>query len=425
MILERSISSRVSTAPATPLVARVEKASSLSVVIPALNEEGSIAEIVQRVDAVRAELQQVGINELEIIVVDDGSDDRTAEIVSGFPYVRLLRHPVNRGYGAAIKSGFSQARGDLLSFLDADGTYPPEHFPLLCQVAVSQPVDLVVGSRRSGTNSHMPPLRRVGNFIWSNLVSLTGSKRVADPASGMRVLRRSSLSKLYPLPDGLNFTPVMTTRAVHESLSMVEIPIPYDERVGRSKLSIVRDGTRFLTTILWTALEYNPVRILGSIGLLALALASLICMALIALRLQGVTTLGPWGVFSLFSALVLAVGGISTYCLGATFNYLVALFHRDVAPQGMFVTPIFPPLDHHFGLLGLLALLGGGVLAGVSLVLGVNGWEIARLWFWLLTSALVLLVGVQLLISWILMRVLETLSERSGRVEAEMIAFEG
>lgn len=386
----------------------------LSVVIPALNEERGIADIVQRVDAVRPALSAVGVEELEIIVVDDGSTDRTVDIVESFPMVRLLRHPVNRGYGAAIKTGFAGARGDLVAFLDADGTYPPERFADLCQTANERDADIVVGSRRSGAASQMPMVRRIGNFIWSNLVSLIGNHRVNDPASGMRVLRRSALQRLYPLPDGLNFTPVMSTRSVHEGLRVIEIPIAYSERVGRSKLSVVRDGTRFLTTILSTSMEYNPVRILGLAGLVALCLAGLIGLTVLGLRLQGVTRLGLWGVFGLYSALVLAVAGVSIFSLGATFNYLVSLFHRRPVRQGLFGRPLLATsIDRQFGWLGGAAALGGTLLGLLSLGLGLWGdWEISRLWFWLLGSALLSLVGLQLVISWIVMRILERLSDQ-------------
>lgn len=401
--------------------AKVQTAATLSVVIPALNEENGIADIIQRVHAVEAALRDEGVEALELIVVDDGSRDRTAEIAASFPFVHLLRHPVNQGYGAAIKSGFFHARGELLAFLDADGTYPPERFPELCRAALHRQADVVVGSRRSGADSHMPPLRRVGNFLWSNLVSLMGNHRVDDPASGMRVLRRSALPRLYPLPDGLNFTPVMSTRAVHEGLTVIEIPIPYHERVGRSKLSVVRDGTRFLTTILWTALEYNPVRLLGLIGLAALGIAGLVALGLVLLRLQGTASLGPWGVFSVFSALVLAVAGVSIFSLGATFNYLVSLFHKQPVRRGLFGRPIFdPPLDRHFGWMGVLAASGGTALGGISLTLGLQGWDITRLWLWLLGSALLSLIGLQLVISWVLMRVLEALSEREVRIKKEI-----
>jgi len=125
--------------------------------------------------------------------------------------VRLVSHETNRGYGAALKTGFCHSTGDLLAFLDADGTYPPEHFPQLCCAALAG-ADLVIGSRMAGAKSQMPPVRRVGNLIFATLVSLVGNHRVSDSASGMRVFRREILERLYPLPDGLEFTPVMSTR---------------------------------------------------------------------------------------------------------------------------------------------------------------------------------------------------------------------
>ena len=397
--------------------------TTLSVIIPALNEEDGIIDIIQRLKSTEASLQAADVNQLEIIVVDDGSQDRTAGLVAESSGVRLIRHPVNRGYGAAIKTGFASAKGELLAFLDADGTYPPENLPALCRAVLDEKADLAVGSRRSGAESDMPAVRRLGNLIWSGLVSLTGNRHVDDPASGMRVLHRSALHKLYPLPNGLNFTPVMTTRAVHEGLRMQEVPIPYRERLGHSKLSVVHDGIRFLSTIIWTALEYNPARVLGLIGLLAMSLVGLILLVFISLRLQGITNLGPWGVFGLYSSLVLAVAGVSIFSLGATFNYLVALFHRRPIVQGMFGKPIFSPaLDQHFGWMGMLLAVAGVSLSTWSLILGLRGWEITRLWFWLLGSALLILVGLQLGTSWILMRVLETLSLRDERIGQEIKA---
>jgi hypothetical protein len=418
------------TASGAPKVLRLVTASesamptgpvTLSVVIPALNEEDGIANIIQRLQAVEPSLKKVGVANLEVIVVDDGSRDRTAEIVESFPGVRLVRHPVNRGYGAAIKTGFAEARGQLLAFTDADGTYPPERFADLCKMALEEDADVVVGSRRSGATSEMPLVRQVGNFVWSNLVTLIGNQHVADPASGMRVIRRSALRQLYPLPDGLNFTPVMSTRSVHEGLKVVELPIAYKERLGRSKLSVVRDGSRFLATIVSTALEYNPVRVLGLVGLAALGGAALIGLLFAALRLQGVSQLGPWGVWGLFMALVLTVAGVSIFCLGATFNYLVSLFRRRPVRQGLFGRPIFTPsLDQHFGWLGLATIVLGLGVGVASLVLALSGWELTRLWFWLVVSALLDLVGLQLAVSWVVMRILERLSEREARIVQEL-----
>jgi glycosyltransferase involved in cell wall biosynthesis len=392
----------------------------LSVVIPAYNEENGIAAIVDRVLAVRPALGEVGVADLELIVVDDGSADRTAAIVQGYDNVQLVRHPANRGYGAALKTGFCAASGALVGFLDADGTYPPEHFPALCREALKG-ADLVVGSRRSGAASEMPAVRRLGNFVWSNLVSLLSSRRVIDPASGMRVFRREAFDHMCPLPDGLNFTPVMSSRAAFEDLKLVEIPIPYKERVGRSKLSVVRDGLRFLQTIVWTSLTYNPVRVLGGLGAGAGALSAVLAALLVGLRLSGVTTLGPWGVAAAFAAVVLGIAGVDFFALGATFNYLVSLFHRRPVRQGLFGRPIFdPPLDRQFWWMGGLGVLGGLTLGGVSFVLGLNGWSIQRLWLYLLAGTMAILVGLQLVVFWIIMRVLEELSQREAQTRQDL-----
>lgn len=384
----------------------------LSVVIPAYNEEHGISEIASRVLSVGPDLKKAGVEELELLVVDDGSKDQTAEVASQIPGVKLVRHPQNKGYGAALKTGFSQASGELIGFLDADGTYPPEHFPQLCLAALNG-MDLVIGSRMAGEDSQMPLTRRVGNFFFATLLSLLSRQKVTDSASGMRVFKREILEQIYPLPDGLNLTPVMSTRALHEGIKIGEVPIPYSERVGRSKLSVVHDGRIFLQSMIWTVLSYNPVRILGLLGVAGVGVAILILLGLVLTRLSGVTSLGPWGVAGLFVALISAVAGIDLFALGATFNYLVGLFYKKPIRQGLFGKPIFKtPLEQQFGWMGTLSILVGLAIGLGSLLLGMSGWEIERLWFYLLGSALIFLVGVQLVIYWLLLRVLEELNRR-------------
>jgi glycosyltransferase involved in cell wall biosynthesis len=384
----------------------------LSVVIPAYNEEHGIKEIVDRVLAVEPALKGIGVIRLELLVVDDGSKDRTAEIAESISGVILIRQPKNKGYGAALKTGFSKASGELIGFLDADGTYPPEYFPQLCESALHGS-ELVIGSRMAGEDSQMPITRRIGNFFFANLLSILGRQKVTDSASGMRVFKREILAQIFPLPDGLNLTPVMSTRALHEGVKIVEIPIPYSERVGRSKLSVFHDGRIFLQSMIWTAMSYNPVRILGLLGLGGIGLAGLVYIGLFISRLNGVTTLNPLGVFMLYLALVSSIAGINIFALGVTFNYLISLFYKKPISQGLFGKPIFKtPLDQQFGWMGGLSMLMGIVIAVVALSLGVNGWEIGRLWFYLLGSALLFLAGIQLFIYWLLLRVLEELSQR-------------
>jgi MFS family permease len=259
----------------------------------------------------------------------------------------------------------------------------------------------------------MPATRRLGNLFFAGLLSLVGGHKVSDSASGMRVFKREVLERIYPLPDGLNLTPVMSTRAIHEGITMVEVPIPYSKRIGHSKLSIVHDGSIFLHSIIWTALTYNPVRILGLIGLGGIAFATAVLIGLVITRLFGQTTIGPWRVAAIYLALISAVAGISIFALGITFNYLVSMFYKRPVRQGLFGKPLFKtPLDKHFGWMGLIVLIVGALLSAFSLILGVNGWEISRLWLYLVASAMFILVGVQLIVYWIIFRVLDELSKR-------------
>lgn len=383
----------------------------LSICIPVFNEEHAITETLERCLAVETDLRRCGIDNLEVIAVDDGSADGTADAIRGFPQVRLIQHENNRGYGAALKTGFAASQHELIGFLDADATYPPELFPKLCTEIVADGADLVIGSRMTGADSEMPFVRRLGNRIFAGLLTLIGRTPVTDSASGMRVFRRDVLDVLSPLPDGLNLTPVMSTRAVHEGIKWVEVPIPYRERVGASKLNVAKDGVRFFSTMVTTALAYNPVRIFGAVGLGGVALACTLMLIVVLLRAQGVTTLGPLGTFAVFAALVSGVAGVTTFALGASFNYLVSLFHSRPIRQGLFRRPVFTrPIEQLFLPSGVGAVLLGVTVAVVSFTLALQGWPIERLWLYLTASAMCLLIGIQLLLWWLMASVLRQLS---------------
>ena len=129
----------------------------------------------------------------------------------------------------------------------------------------------------------------------------------------------------------------------------------------------------------------------------------------------------PWGVVSLFTGMITAIAGINIFSLGVTFNYLVSLFYKKPIRQGLFGKPIFKtPLDQQFGWMGIASMVLGLVIGLVSLVLGLQGWEIERFWFYLLGSALVFLIGLQLVIYWLLLRVLEELSRREILTRQDM-----
>ncbi|HRX84896.1 MAG TPA: glycosyltransferase family 2 protein, partial [Phycisphaerae bacterium] len=240
-----------------------EQVMRLTIVIPAYNEEQAIGAIIERTLAARATIvARSPVTAVDVVVVSDGSTDGTVRIAREYADIRLIEFERNKGYGAAIKRGFAETDSELVGFLDADGTCDPLFFADLCTALNDTQAAVALGSRL-GPQSRMPRTRRLGNRIYAAMLSVLTNRVVHDTASGMRVIRRDALSRLYPLPDGLNFTPAMSARALlDESLPVVELPMAYEERVGESKLHVLRDGWRFFQTIMEMTLCWRPARVL-------------------------------------------------------------------------------------------------------------------------------------------------------------------
>src|SRR5262245_24834883 len=237
---------------------RIPSPMKLLIAIPALNEEASIQQIIERCLRARQEIIEGSpVTQVEITVVSDGSTDGTVELAKQFTdRIKLIVFPRNRGYGAAIKEAWARSNADLLGFLDADGTCEPRFFTQLVNALNEHRADMALGCRLNA-HSRMPWLRRLGNVVFASILSVLSSARVRDTASGMRVVRRSCLPELLPLPDGLHFTPAMSARAVMSGrVRIVEIDMSYAEREGQSKLRPGRDGLRFMRAILDAALLY-------------------------------------------------------------------------------------------------------------------------------------------------------------------------
>ena len=211
----------------------------------------------------------------------------------------------------------------------------------------------------------------------------------------------------------------MSTRALHENVRMVELPIPYKERSGRSKLSVVHDGLRFFKSIVWTALTYNPVRIFGGVGAALLLLGLLVGGLPLLAHLAGNQSDWPFPRF--FGALVLVVAGITLYTTGTSFSYIVALFHKRPIRQGL----LGPrgngrKIEKHYWWLGLLAIWRRGPVCGGGAVQPDRPPSNGASWFVPVASALMVLTGVQLVSAWGLARVLGELSLRDGLVAQDL-----
>jgi len=369
----------------------------LLIAVPALNEEASIASIIERcLAAVPAIMAETGLSDVDVTVVSDGSTDSTVEIASSYgDRINLIVFERNRGYGAAIKEAWRRSDADLLAFLDADGTCDPNFFVPLCRAVLHDGVDVSLGCRRNA-ESEMPRLRRMGNTLFAVLLSALSSNTVRDTASGMRVVRRDAVSRLYPLPDGLHFTPAMSARVMLSSdLRLVEIDMPYHEREGESKLRVGKDGIRFLKVILKTAVLFRPSRLLGltAIPFLVAAIALLLLPTLDLVRL-GVRPVGvrsaqaaAGGVLLAAAALLVCAGYLATRIVavvlqvrpgGSSHRVLQRVIGARwfwVIPIGLFVTGVAAGVLGQVnggdgrGLFTMVVLGAAAVLAGVTRLL--------------------------------------------------------
>jgi glycosyltransferase involved in cell wall biosynthesis len=222
----------------------------LSIVIPAKNEAASIADVVA---SARSEYP-----EAEIIVVDDGSTDATAELAEAAG-ATVLRHPESLGNGAAVKSGARAAKGEILALMDGDGQHDPRELGKLL-ARLDEGYQMAVGARDSG--SHASVGRWFANGLYNEIASRLTGRRVHDLTSGFRAVRASMFKQfLYLLPNGFSYPTTITMAFLRSGYPVCFEPITAAERSGKSHIRPIRDGIRFLVIIFKIATLYSPLKI--------------------------------------------------------------------------------------------------------------------------------------------------------------------
>ena len=231
----------------------------VSVVLAAYNEIGCIKE---ELDKVRTALETSSFS-YEIIVVDDGSDDGTARVVEEYncEQVKLIRHRVNQGSGAARKTGTLAARGEFVVWSDVDLTYPNQRIPDLVNHLIHTEADQVVGARDSERGT-MKILRVPTKYFIRKLACFLTGTYIPDLNSGLRAFQKPFVLKYRGiLPKGFSFTTTITLAALTNSHSIEYLPIDYAARKGRSKIRPIRDTLGFLALIIKTVMYFNPLRV--------------------------------------------------------------------------------------------------------------------------------------------------------------------
>ncbi|MDH3314530.1 MAG: glycosyltransferase family 2 protein [Gammaproteobacteria bacterium] len=230
----------------------------VSVVIPAYNEEMAI---VQTVAAVNQALSGLSTT-YEVVVVDDGSTDGTAERAESTS-ARVIRCGENGGYGSALKRGIAASDSEFVAIIDADGTYPAAG--LLAMLDTAEHADMVVGARNADM-TNVPFIRRPAKFILNSLANYLAQKKIPDLNSGLRVFRRGVLTRFIPLlPMGFSFTTTITLCMICSGLRVVYVPIEYGRRIGNSKIRFT-DFFNFILLVLRAIVLFNPLRVFLPLG---------------------------------------------------------------------------------------------------------------------------------------------------------------
>jgi len=225
----------------------------ISVVIPAFNEELGVRESILEL---RRTFESTKIN-AEIIIVDDGSKDKTAREAKAAG-ARVIQHRSNRGYGASLKTGIIAASHDIIAITDADGTYPAKYLPEML-VELEQ-ADMVVGSR-TGADVHIPLTRRPAKWFLRVMANYVANAKIPDLNSGLRIFRRGVAMQYFAiLSDQFSFTTTITLAMLCDKYAVTYTPIDYRRRQGISKI-MPWDAGSFAVLILRVAMLFRPLRV--------------------------------------------------------------------------------------------------------------------------------------------------------------------
>lgn len=279
----------------------------ISIVLPAKNESAAIGATI--VDIVRL------LPDVEVIVVNDGSTDNTAEVAT-LAGAKVVHHPYSKGNGSAVKTGARAATGEVIVFMDADGQHDPADIPRLLQ-RLEEGHDMVVGTRQSGSQASIG--RGVANGFYNRLATYMTGHRIEDLTSGFRAVRADKFREfLYLLPNGFSYPTTSTMAFFRAGYSVVYEPIHAAQRVGKSHIKPVQDGMRFLLIIFKIGTLYSPLKLFAPIAVVIFGLATF---------WYGYTFVEQ-GRFTNMSAL-LYTASVIVFLMGLISEQITALMYKD------------------------------------------------------------------------------------------------
>jgi glycosyltransferase involved in cell wall biosynthesis len=227
-----------------------DKKTTLSIILPCKNEAKNLEKLLTKLCSMYPEA--------EIIIVNDGSSDNSAEIASKFG-LHVINHPYTIGNGAAIKSGVNYSSGDIIVFMDADGQHDPKYIPQLLEKL--NKYDMAVGARKD-SKSQASLLRYLANSFYNKFASWIVNRKIMDLTSGFRAVKASKFKEfLYLLPNGFSYPTTITISFFRAGYTVAYLPIKMSKRIGKSHIKPLRDGLRFLLIIFKIGSLYSPLKI--------------------------------------------------------------------------------------------------------------------------------------------------------------------
>ncbi|MFU9047886.1 glycosyltransferase family 2 protein [Acinetobacter tibetensis] len=279
----------------------------LSIVLPAKNEAGAIGATIEKITQM--------VTHAEIIVVNDGSSDHTAQIAEQAG-AKVLSHPYSKGNGAAIKTGARHAQGEIIIFMDADGQHDPQDILKLLD-KIHEGFDLVVGARQKGSQASLG--RGIANALYNNLATYMTEQKVEDLTSGFRAVRADKFREfIYLLPNGFSYPTTSTMAFFRAGYSVTYIPIHAAKRIGKSHIQPLKDGVRFFLIIFKIATLFSPLKMFLPIA---------VVLFLMGTGWYGYT-LYEYNRFTNMSAL-LYTGSIMVFLMGLISEQITSLMYKD------------------------------------------------------------------------------------------------
>lgn len=273
----------------------------ISIIIPAYNEEDAIAGVVKNV---RAVLEKTKRGDFEILVVDDGSADRTAALAMEAG-ARVIKNLHNVGYGFSLKQGIKAATHDTIAITDADGTYPVEKLPELLE-KFEEGFNLVVG-QRTGPHYRESLVKFPLRIIFKYLVEFTVGRHVPDVNSGLRVFSRREIEPYIPrLSDKFSFTTSQTLAYMLNKKFVSYVPIEYKERIGKTKIRLIRDSLGAMQMLISAIAYFNPLKLY--FGLCAMTGITGVVLIAISLGWDITGALWPGVIAILMTFVIFAIG---------------------------------------------------------------------------------------------------------------------